>query len=180
MLCARHYTSTARIYGSEYFIFYCIKTWPPPTSLLKINPDPANAIISVSRSTVMAIVPPAEMLGRAMICVLQKLVLVKSVRLSQTNSPLKLLTEDDTRKNIPLHRLRTKIGTRFLAILLNRSVCIHVHSDKKILLYFTSKSVPVRNCLDWTDFTSHPKLLFSQSAENSVWLKWNCQIKPNK
>ena len=120
VLCARHYTSTARIYGSEYFIFYCIKTWPLPTSLLKINPDPANAIISVSRSTVMAIVPPAEMLGRAMICVLQKLVLVKSVRLSQTNSPLKLLTEDDTRKNIPLHRLRTKIGTRFLAILLNR------------------------------------------------------------
>ena len=99
------------------FIFYCIKTWPPPTSLLKINPDPANAIISVSHSTVMA---PAEMQGRAMICVLQKLVLVKSVRLSQTNSPLKLLIEDDTRKNIPLHRHQTKIGTRYLAILLNR------------------------------------------------------------
>ena len=73
-----------------------------------------------SCSTVMAIAPPAEMQGRAMICVLQKLVLVKSVRLSQTNSPLKLLIEDDIRKNIPLHRLRTKIGTRFLAILLNR------------------------------------------------------------
>ena len=102
------------------FIFYCIKTWPPPTSLLKINPDPANAIISVSHSTVMAIALPAEMQGRAMICVLQKLVLVKSVRLSQTNSPLKLLIEDDTRKNIPLDRHRTKIGTRFLAILLNR------------------------------------------------------------
>ena len=102
------------------FIFYCIKTWPPPTSLLKINPDPANAIISVSHSTVMAIALPAEMQGRAMICVLQKLVLVKSVRLSQTNSPLKLLIEDDTRKNIPLLRHRTKIGTRYWAILLNR------------------------------------------------------------
>ena len=108
MLCARHYTSTARIYGSEYFIFYCIKTWPPPTSLLKINPDPANAIISVSHSTVMAIAPPAEMQGRAMICVLQKLVLVKSVRLSQTNSPLKLLIEDDTRKKHPTSQASDK------------------------------------------------------------------------